>query len=346
MLSRFQGVSQLLLVRLRSLGDSILTIPLIEALASWRPHLRIDVLVEAPYAPVFQHHPAVRETLVLRPTRNYHGSGVSRARMMFEVLRRRYDAVLNLHGGSTSLAFTLGSAARLRIGQETFRWRRAYNVLIPPSAAVWGRTELHTVEHQLSLLRWLGVHVAPSRGRLFVTGGAQQNVRRRLDEACIAGKYILIHPAATLRTKQWEARKFAQVADRLSREAPVILTSAPHESQILLEVGRYAREKHCYWSDLPLQELFSLIAGASLFVGNDSGPTHAAAALDRRIVVVWGSSNPRTWHPWQARYERIGSDLPCIPCPGYTCAVYGEPRCILEVEVERVLDACLRMLLS
>ena len=83
------------------------------------------------------------------------------------------------------------------------------------------------------------------------------------------------------------------MADYLSEKhgASVILTSAPSESEVLREVAKHASRTHHYWPDLGLEELFALIRGVRLFIGNDSGPTHAAAALVRPIVVVWGSSN-------------------------------------------------------
>ena len=63
------GRARILLVRIRSLGDSLLVLPLVEALHAWRPGLEIDILVEAPFAPVFSSNPAVHETLVLKPKR-------------------------------------------------------------------------------------------------------------------------------------------------------------------------------------------------------------------------------------------------------------------------------------
>ena len=62
-----QRIPRLLLIRLRSLGDSILSLPLLESLHCWRPDLDLDVLSEAPFAAVFSNHPAVHETLILRP---------------------------------------------------------------------------------------------------------------------------------------------------------------------------------------------------------------------------------------------------------------------------------------
>ena len=243
------------------------------------------------------------------------------------------------------MLFTIASGAHLRVGQEAHRGSWLYNRRIPTPASIWGLESLHTVENQLSLVRWLGLPVPSRPFMLHLNEPARMRVRQRLEDAGIT-EYILIQPTATLPTKQWEPSKFAQLGDWLAahHHLPVIYTAAPHESAILDVILRTARERHTYWSDLPLMELFALIERCRLFVGCDSGPTHAAAALKKPIVVVWGSSNFQAWHPWGTEYEAVGSELPCIPCPGYECKVFGEPRCIKEIPVSRVQDACAKIM--
>jgi ADP-heptose:LPS heptosyltransferase len=342
-----QQIPRILLIRLRSLGDSILTLPLIESLHKWRPDLDVDVLSETPYASVFLHHPDVHETLIVRP-RNRSSGGWNRIRALPEIRRRQYGAVLNLHGGTTSLLFTLASGARLRIGHASYRAAWAYNVRIPPASEVWKRSRLHTVEHQLTLLRWLGLPIADKpRSTLWIDPLASERVRDRLRRSGIElDHYSLIAPTATLFTKQWEERKFAELGDRLEQRYghPVVFIGAPHESRTLRQIAEAASKIHFYWSDLDAAELFALIQDCRLFVGNDGGATHAAATLMKPVVVVWGSSNFVAWHPWGTDYELVRSDLPCMPCPGYTCEAFGEPKCILEISVERVFEACERIL--
>jgi ADP-heptose:LPS heptosyltransferase len=158
---------------------------------------------------------------------------------------------------------------------------------------------------------------------------------------------VALQPTATLFTKQWPEERFAEVARRLQREfgLAVVVTGAPHERALLERVeASGAGERALFWSDLDLEELFALIGRSRLFVGNDSGPTHAAAALGIPVVVVWGSSSIAAWRPWGTDHEVVASALPCMPCPGYRCAAFGQPKCILDIEVERVMEACARML--
>ncbi len=346
--SELEQTPRILLVRLRSLGDSILTLPLVEALHEWRPELQLDILIESPFAAVFRRQPAVHGTLVLAPRNRCGTSGWSKQRALFEVLRRRYPVVINLHGGTTSLLFCALSMARSRVGYEHYRYSQAYNVRIPSSRLIWGRDGIHTVEHLLAMTRWLGIPVRDEpRCNLYLEEEARDRVRARLRSSGIRpGEFFLVHPTATLHTKQWPSARFAGLADQLFREygLPVVFTAAPNEGQALLDIGQNAKERYHYWSDLPLDELFALIESCLLFVGNDSGPTHAAAALRKPVIAIWGSSDLRAWHPWGTDSEVIHSSLPCMPCPGYSCAAFGEPKCILGIQVESVLQACRRLM--
>src|SRR5439155_13925987 len=91
----------------------------------------------------------------------------------------------------------------------------------------------------------------------------------------------------------------------------------------------------------------ALASMARLFVGNDSGIAHIAAAVDTPCVVIFGSSNRDNWHPWTSDpYETVFKEFVCQPCAGYRCEEFGEPRCILEVHPDAVLRAIERVFLE
>jgi ADP-heptose:LPS heptosyltransferase len=341
-----EQIPRMLLLRLRSLGDSILTLPLIEALHGWRPDLELDILIEASYAPVFVHHPAIHEILTLRSRPWLASSGWTRLRAAIEIRKRRYPAVLNLHGGTTSMLFTLASGASLRLGQGSHRGSWLYSAQIPSSSSVWRRQSLHTAEHQLTVMRWLELPIPHEPAcSLHVDGAARSRVQNRLAQTGITD-YFLIQPTATLATKQWRPEYYAQLGDWLRKQhgLPVIYTATPGEISILEQIRKEAKGNPICWSDLPLMDLFALIEGCRVFIGNDSGPTHAASALKKPVVVIWGSSDFLAWRPWGTQYEAVRSGLPCMPCPGYTCKAFGEPKCILDITVASVADACERIL--
>jgi heptosyltransferase III len=339
-------IPRMLLVRLRSLGDAILTLPLVESLKRWRPDLQLDILIEAPYASVFTNHPAIHEALIVKSRNFPEAGGWSRLKAVHEIRKRRYPAVMNLHGGATSRIFMLFSRAKLRIGEAGHRWAWICNAPVPSSSSIWGRPSLHTIEHQLSLMRWLALPLSTElAGALHTQPASRERMRNRLVKAG-ALNFILMQPTATLATKQWSAGNYAQLGDLLNNRygLPIIYTAGPNEASVLQEIRSSANKPHIYWQDLPLGDLFALIEQCCVFIGNDSGPTHAASALKKPVVVIWGSSNFRAWHPWGTDYEAVLSDLPCMPCPGYSCHAFNRPRCITDIAVSRVFEACERAL--
>ena len=149
-----------------------------------------------------------------------------------------------------------------------------------------------------------------------------------------------MHPGAAFLTKQWEAKNFASLARRLTRAgSQVVVTAGPGQEPLLEEVERECPSSVWVVKPLPIQEFVALVSLCSLYIGNDAGGTHVAAALGKKIVVIWGSSDFKVWYPWKVPHRLLRSDLPCIPCPGYYCLYYDEPRCIRSIEVEPVWQA-------
>jgi ADP-heptose:LPS heptosyltransferase len=97
---------------------------------------------------------------------------------------------------------------------------------------------------------------------------------------------------------------------------------------------------------LDLRELIALVSRARLFIGNDSGPAHIAAAAGRPAVVIFGSSDSNTWRPWQNPHRVVQNDFPCNPCKGDRCYAFAEPQCILSVTPEQVKESCVSLLLT
>jgi heptosyltransferase-3 len=338
-------VRRVLVVRLRSIGDTVLATPSLHALRRFLPDARIDVLLEDWVAPLLEGSSDVDRVLTVR-----RKSQSSRLRVARQLRAEGYDVAYNLHGGSTAALLVRASGARHRVGYADYAYASLHNHAAPPSAELWGREKTHSAEQQLALLGWTGVPVSDRpASRLAVTPAAAAAVGRRLeDEAKLSPHqpFALIHPAAAFDTKTWAAANFARVVEHLAaRGLPAIAVAAPGEEGVVDEVRAHTRAPLAGFTDLSLPELTALAARAALFVGNDSGVAHVAAAVRVPQVVVFGSSNVAHWRPWtSAPAEVVREEMPCAPCPGYTCAEFGAPECIRRVRPERVLAAVERVL--
>jgi heptosyltransferase-3 len=325
------------LVRLRSIGDTVLSTPSLFALKRFLPNAEIDILVEDWVAPLLDDHPHVNRVVVLE-----RGGLGARARLARQMRATGYDVVYNLHGGTTATLLTRATGARHRVGFKTYQYAQLHNHQAPSSSVLWAQQKTHSVEQQLALLGWTGVPVTDRpRTHLAITPEAAGAVARRLVAAGLENQKIaLVHPAAAFATKQWATENFARVVEYLAeRGFASVAIAASHEREVLNHLMSEATAPVVSF-DLSLPEVAALAARSELFVGNDSGIAHIAAAVGTPSVVVFGSSNIAHWGPWnKAAAEVVFEEMPCQPCHGYFCEKFPEPECILRVPITRVTAA-------
>jgi len=261
------------IVRLRSLGDCVLSTPAIGILNHARPDLRIGVVVEDRFADVFRGNPAIAE--VLPPT--------VRAVRAFAP-----DLCVNLHGGTRSARLTLLSGAKYRAGFDIFRPAFAYNTPIPTAQETLDITRrVHTAEHMASAMFYLGVE-RTWIPRAFVPAPPGRSPRAP------EGPYAVIHPMAATAEKTWPAASFIEAAKfiRDSIHLEPVFVGGPDDDLTPFPDWRTV-------VGAPLAEVAQLMRDASLFVGNDSGPAHVAAAFGLPMVVLFGPSDAEIWSPWR-----------------------------------------------
>ena len=334
-------ISRLLFVRLRSLGDTVLMTPAL-AVAKRSPGLRVGVVIEEPFDEVLVDNPHVDQLFVIRKSRN---KLFARLGVLSAIRSFKPDSVIDLHGGSTSALLARLSSASRRVGYAQNRHARLYTDQVPDSSQIWGKEKIHTVEHQLSPLKYLGFPVDPLPPLQAPLSSADvSQVRGLLGEQGVRGKFILIHPGAAFATKQWEPEKYAQLANQLAAKGhPVVFTIGPGETSVLEAVRQACASAVRFLDPLSIGKFSALASLCRVYIGNDTGTTHIAAALGKRIAVIFGSSDSGVWHPWGVPYRLLRSDLSCIPCPGYYCLHYDEPLCIRSIEVSTVLEAVLTL---
>src|ERR1043165_878298 len=219
-------VRRVLVVRLRSIGDTVLATPSLYALRRFLPDAQIDVLLESWVAPVLEGFNAVNNIITVE-----RGSTASRARVVKRLRAARYDVAYNLHGGTTATLLTRASGPRHRVGYSSYQYSRLFNHTAPPATEIWRQAKTHSVEQQLALLGWTGVPVSDRPAtRLAVTEKAAASVSEKLRAAGVdeAQPIALVHPAAAFDTKQWATENFARVIENLAaRGFECVAISAP-----------------------------------------------------------------------------------------------------------------------
>ncbi len=308
------------------MGDCLLLTSPIRALKEEFPGFRVSVLVESRFADCFDGNSDIDEILAVR-----------RKSEAFRLLRRRFDLILNLHGGPTSLMFA-AMARGPHIGFEQYQYSGLYRGLLPRPDG-----EIHSVEATMKAFQWMGL-TQQSAPPLRYAVHAREAEKLRSSASRPAAAYAVLHPGSVMETKRWEAGKFAQLARNLKDLGlETVLTCGPGEEKIVADVARDLHYPRLLLG-LRIPELAELIRGAKLYVGNDSGPMHLAAAVGTPVIALWGSSDSRRWRPWQVNHVVVQNPFECNPCPGYRCLVAPTPLCIESVTVEQAVAAVKRLL--
>ena len=289
------GVQRVLIVKLRSIGDTVLTTPSLIALKRFLPDAQIDILLEDQVAPVLAGFDAVDNVIVTGK------SSTGRLRTALDLRSRKYDVAFNLHGGTTATFFTAASVAKHRVGFQDYQYSFLYNHLLSSASDFWGTDKTHSAEQQLALLGFVGVPVDDRpKSRLVVTASAIRSIDEKLSSLIPhASPLALLHPASLFFTKQWPAEHFARTAEYLAENGfHTVAVASGREREVLENLKRESKAPITIFEDLTLPEITALASKAKPFVGNDSGIAHIAAAVNTPSVVVFGSSNRDHWRPW------------------------------------------------
>jgi heptosyltransferase-3 len=272
--------SRVAILRLRSLGDCVLTTPALDVLKRSRPDLQIAIVVEDRFREIFEGNPDICD--IYSP-------------QLASVRRFRPQLCLNLHGGTRSAWMTELSGARFRAGFTHYRHDFVYNVRIPRAQEILQvDRKVHTAEHLASAMFYLGVPVEEiPRAKLSGTPEARQAAK---DDG---PSYSIIHAVAAAPEKTWNSTSFLAVAEHLRAAgiAPIFIGATTDD------LSPFAAYRTLQGASLT--EIKSLMSGAALFVGNDSGPAHMAAAFGVPCVVLFGTSDPEIWGPWRTAGQAL-----------------------------------------
>lgn len=348
----WDGVRELLAIRLDSLGDVLMTTPALRAIKASRPHTRITLLTSPAGAAAAPLLPLVDEVIVA-PVAWMRGArvggrdeiGAPERALIDTLLRRRFDAaiVFTVHTQSALPAALLATLAGIPLRLAHAR-ENPYGLLSdwvrePEPHAI----QRHEVQRQCALVEHVGYRAASvedERLCLEVSPEARQAMRQRLRAADIdpARPYIVIHPGASAASRRWPPAHFARAADLLAWDHPIVLAGGAAEAPLLDEIVSVMRRPALRLeADLDLARFAALVADARLVICNNSAPAHIAAAVGTPVVVLYALTNPQHT-PWRVPARVLYRDVPCRNCLKSECPL-GHHECLLGVRPAQVAAA-------
>ncbi|HET9984609.1 MAG TPA: glycosyltransferase family 9 protein [Longimicrobiales bacterium] len=333
---------RILLIQMKWMGDVILTTPAIRLLRRAYPDARIDLLTRPPGAAAVEGNPYLDEVLVFRRGRE------NTARMVRELARRRYDAVIDFRSTIRDTLFAVASRAPLRVGVQDSGLRRVlYTHTFPKE-----RDGVYLARQKMELLRPLGIEAGATRQlALDVVVGAAEHAwaERILERLGLTGEEPIVAFSAVGRLpfKRWPAERWAEVADAVAaRGARVLFTHGPGErEQVRAVVERMRRPAAWDYEPGSPRQLAALYERCVLWVGNDGGPKHIAAAAGTPTISVMRWSIGSVWADTGAGVSDLYLEaLPVLPCNPRRCGQCAHLSCLVELKTESVAAVVLRRL--
>ncbi len=333
----------ILIIKLRHIGDVLLSTPVLRALRDAYPDARLTMLVNRGTEEILAHNPDLNEVLCLEK-----GSWGAQWSFVQSLRRRAFDCVIDLTDGDRSAVISLATGASIRVGfNAEHRWRGLlYSAVATPRS-----TDQHRVEYDLCALRHLGLDPKPGTPFLHVSPSENAVVETWLREAGLtsskeARPLLLLQPGARYSLKVWPHERFVELANRLTDRfsCRILLGGDQREREIAEQIARKMHDApKVVAGEFSLLQFAALAKRCALFVGNDGGAMHIAAAMGTPVVALFGPTYPRRWGPRGGPAQVIYKGLDCRACYHPAC-LRGDDSCMQQITVDEVFGAASRML--
>jgi len=330
---------RILLTRMMYIGDIVLTTPAIRAVREAFPGAFIAYLGEKNSVELLEGNPHLDRIIPFDFSRP---AILEQPRVVRQLRQLKFDASVDFFGNPRSAFLTYLSGAHIRIGGD-FRGRgRLFTTKVPDDGVRRTSTAFH-----LRYLEPLGISVEhPHSPELFVSAHKKGSAFEFLTQQGIdvRKRIIGLHPSATWPAKMWPKEHFVALARGIVKRtgAQVLFTQGPKDGELISYIKREADGLASILPTVPLQKLSAILSTLDVFVSNDCGPMHVAAAVGTKTVGIFGPGEEDIWFPYQESkgHITVRHDVPCHPCHLDFCNRSGDDfmACMKGVTVEQVLQ--------
>lgn len=326
------GPDRILVIKLDRIGDMVNTTPVFDALRTRFPSAKIDIAAHPVPLSLLEADERIDERFAYRSWL-YHPVRVpvptwSELALVLRLVRRRYPLVVYLRG---SFPFLLLGAVSPLVAAKFVAGEPVVDRYLRPLELQFGA-------------------VQSRRPRIRIAERASEQAATIWGARANGGARVVIHAAAAAGKMRWPAERFARVADHLHTEfrAQVCFFGSAADAPLLEQVLNHSEFRHTVHLGVPLGVVAAAISSSNLFIGNDSGLSHVAAAVNTPTIVIWGAANLNMARPVipSERCVLLYHELSCrTTCDEIRCSNERYPtQCLLDTTAEDVITAAGRLL--
>lgn len=332
------SLQEIMVVKLRALGDVLTTFPLLRALKERFPQAKLTMVADETYASLFEHHPRV-DAFWPHPARALRQRGSlaqlqHHFRMVNGIRQKKVDLYIDLYGSlRTALWGALAGVPR-RMGFNLRGRRYFYHDRIVAQ-------HRYVVAMNLQFAQALGWTGNNQQLEFFLSKEEHRQAMAKLKTLGWDSHrpYVIISPGGGWPLKCWAPEKFGAVGQRLARETgcQIVLSGTAAETGLIEACAAAMAQPVVKMIDWPLRQAAAVISGAALFIGNDSGPKYFAEAFKVPTLICYGPTDFVNNNPKSPFHVPVYRDVPCRPCHQEQCS-QSTRQCLDDLTVEDVLS--------
>ena len=338
--SEKRTIQRLLIRSTNWIGDAVMTTPALRSIRMNFPGVHITLLAKPWVMPLFDHCPHIDDRIVYDAGGRHRG-WLGKLRLAKDLRRYRFDAAILLQNAIEAALITWLAGIPVRIGFDTDGRRLFLSHPVRRTAAV---RRFHQTRYYLGMLEGAGLRTGSADLELFP--GREDAVRaERLlrEQGVLPGDRLvgLNASAAYGFAKQWPLDRFARLAGRLQAAYGVklLLFGGPGDRDLGRALAsRIEGAVIDFCGQTRLGEAMALIRRCNVFITNDSGLMHVAAALNVPLIAIFGSTDPVATGPASTRSRVVRVPIECSPCLKPECPL-GHLNCMKLITVDMVFEA-------
>jgi lipopolysaccharide heptosyltransferase II len=341
------SVQRILVIRMDHIGDVVMARPAIRALHKKFPQAAIDLLVTEDIAPLFTRSKEIRNVIAAKHgwfnRKSSFGQKFQEFWRLLRIVRTQaYDVGIDLRGDVRNILLMALAGIKFKIGYGI----AAGGFLLDHEAPH------HAAQHQVKLnLNLLGMFHVANDNKLLPFEYSPDETREFWAKAGTLPPTTLlprvaIHMGSGYPSKRWPFESFKALIQEIDRRAlaQIVLIGTEADKGSTPDLKVSSERLIDLRGKTDLRDLPVLLDVCDVFIGNDSGPAHIAAAQGLEVIlIVSGTNDIRYWYPWTDRLSLVQHEVPCAPCGEEVCPVEGHP-CTELITVDQTLNAFLSVL--
>ena len=332
-----EGIKKILIRSTNWVGDTVMMIPSLVAIKKAFPHAQITVLATPWVIPLLENHPAVDRTMIMEKSKGLLRSFKELARIISLLRGERFDLAVLFQNAFEAAFLAYIGRVRYIVGYDTDRRGFFLTHKVKRDRDI---LSAHQIEYFIGLIEAMGWQVEEREPILYVNDEDVKSTSLMLSSMGIEDNLFVvgINPGAVYGSaKRWPEDRFAVIGDWAAKrwDARVVIFGSFSEREIAANVSNLMHTNPAnLCGQTTLGQAMALIKRCNLFVTNDSGLMHIAAAFNIPIVAIFGPTDHVVTSPVSRDARVVRHSVDCSPCLKEVCPF--DHKCMLSIEPEEV----------